>query len=73
MSNKEIAIDIINQIPEYKLVYVVDVLKDFLSDNKELNKDTIDAIEETTDMQENGKGQHYEGSTKDFFKMLMNE
>lgn len=27
MSNREKAIDIINQIPEYKLTYVVDVLK----------------------------------------------
>lgn len=26
MSNKEKAIDIINQIPEYKLIYVVDML-----------------------------------------------
>lgn len=27
MSNKEIAINIINQIPEYKLAYVVEMLK----------------------------------------------
>lgn len=26
MSNRELAIDIINQIPEYKLTYVVDML-----------------------------------------------
>lgn len=38
MSDREIAIDIINQIPEYKLTYVVDVLngiKNMLDNNIE--------------------------------------
>ncbi len=45
MSNKELAINIINQIPEYKLTYVVDVLngiKNMLIDVEEVEPDEID-------------------------------
>lgn len=45
MSNKELAINIINQIPEYKLSYVVDVLngiKNMLIDIEEVEPDEID-------------------------------
>lgn len=41
MSNRELAIDIINQIPEYKLTYVVNVL----SDLKDLLINGIDEVE----------------------------
>lgn len=76
MSNKEIAIDIINQIPEYKLSYVVDMLnglKGLLVDNDELNQDTVDAIDEISAMQKNNRGQHFDGSTKEFFEMMAKE
>lgn len=45
MSNKEMAINIINQIPEYKLAYVVDVLnsiKNMITDVEEVEPDEID-------------------------------
>lgn len=46
MSNREKAINIINQIPDYKLIYVVDVLngiKNMLIDNiEEVNPDEWD-------------------------------
>lgn len=45
MSNRELAINIINQIPEYKLIYVVDVLngiKNMLDDIEEVEPDEID-------------------------------
>ncbi len=45
MSNKEKAIDIINQIPEYKLIYVIDVLngiKNMLTDVEETEPDEWD-------------------------------
>lgn len=57
MSNKEKAIDIINQIPEYKLIYVIDVLngiKNMLTDVEETEPDEWDLkmlakAEETND------------------------
>ncbi|MBP3359907.1 MAG: hypothetical protein J6N52_03565 [Clostridia bacterium] len=46
MSNKELAIDIINQIPECKLTYVIDMLngiKGLLIDNvEEIDPDDLD-------------------------------
>lgn len=45
MSNKEIAINIINQIPEYKMVYVVNMLnniKNLITDTDEVVPDEID-------------------------------
>jgi hypothetical protein len=45
MSNKEKAINIINEIPEYKLVYVIEVLngiKNMLNDVEEIDPDEWD-------------------------------
>lgn len=41
MSNRELAINIINQIPEYKLSYVIDMLKGL----KGLLNDDIEEVE----------------------------
>ena len=41
MSNREKAIDIIDQIPEYKLIYVIDVLNGI----KEMINDHIETVE----------------------------
>ena len=40
MSNRDKAISIINQIPEYKLVYIVNVLNDI----KDMLSDDIEAV-----------------------------
>lgn len=60
MSNRELAINIIDQIPEYKLNYVVDVLngiKNMILDddiNSGIsNSETLAAIKEVEDMQKN--------------------
>lgn len=45
MSNKEMAINIVNQIPEYKLPYVIDILnsvKNMLVDVEEVEPDELD-------------------------------
>ncbi len=46
MSNRELAIDIINQIPEYKLTYVIDMLNGLkgllVSDIEEVEPDEWD-------------------------------
>lgn len=67
MSNREIAINLINKIPEYKLTYVISYLQDVLiPDDVKPNAETIEAIEEL----ENGGGHKFTGSTEDLFKEL---
>lgn len=77
MSNREIAIDLIGQIPDYKLSYVIAFLQGASipdSDTEHIpNAETIEAIKECEEMIKNGTGQRFTGSTKDFFKMLMEE
>lgn len=68
MSNREIAINLINKIPEYKLTYVISYLQDVLiPDDIKPNAETIEAIEEL----ENGGGHKFTGSTEDLFKELL--
>lgn len=67
MSNKEMAIDLINQIPENKLSRVIVFLKNTVASDDIPNVETVKAIEEL----ENGGGTRFEGSTKDFLKGLL--
>ena len=67
MSNREIDINLINKIPEYKLTYVISYLQEVLiPDDVKPNAETIEAIEEL----ENGGGHKFTGSTEDLFKEL---
>ncbi len=74
MSDRERAIDIINQIPEYKMIYVIEILnglKGVMGDT--INEETADAINEVSVMQKDNSGQHFDGSTKEFFEMMMSD
>ncbi len=66
MSNREIALDLINRIPDYKLNQVIFFLQGAAIPDRKLNADTIEAIEEL----ENGGGAKFSGSTKDLFEEL---
>lgn len=67
MSNREMAIDLINRIPENKLGRIIVLLKNAVVSDDVPNDETIEAIEEL----ENGGGTRFEGSTKDFLKGLL--
>lgn len=75
MSNKAIAIDLINRIPEYKMSYILAFLQGAaIPDETQdyvLNEETIKAMNEVEDMIQNGTGQKFNGSTEDFFKMML--
>ena len=45
MSDREMAIDIINQIPEYKLIYAVDMLKGLLYGHSDDNIPVVEPDE----------------------------
>lgn len=77
MSDREKAIQILNEIPDYNIGYIVSYLQGYLNgvtDSEETpNAETMEAIREGDEMLENGTGQRFEGSTEDFFNMILEE
>lgn len=73
MSNREFAKNLIDQIPESKLLYVVAYLQGVAVPDETPNAETLEAIEEVNQMVSGGGGEHFTGSTADFFKMLAEE
>lgn len=77
MSDREKAIQILNEIPDYRIGYIVSYLQGYLhgvTDGEEIpNAETREAIMEGDEMLENGTGQRFEGSTEDFFNMILEE
>lgn len=77
MSDREKAIQILNEIPDYNIGYIVSYLQGYLNgvtDSEETpNAETMEAIREGDEILENGTGQRFEGSTEDFFNMILEE
>lgn len=73
MSNRERAIQLLEAIPDYKIEYVIAYLQGMIVGEKIPNEETLEALSEIDEMKKNGDGQHYEGSTKDFLNMLLED
>ena len=77
MSDREKAVQLLNAIPDYKIGYIVSYLQGYvqgMTDGEEIpNAETLEAIKEGDELLENGTGQRFEGSTEDFFKMILEE
>ena len=69
MSNKEKAIQLLDQIPESKMLYIIGVLEGAAIPDETPNAETMEAIQEI----ENGGGEVYEGSAHDFLKMMLED
>ena len=69
MSNKELAKQIIDQIPESKMLYVIAYLQGAAVPDDMPNADTIEAFQEI----DSGGGHTYQGSTKDLINELMED
>lgn len=69
MSYKELAKNLIDQIPESKMCYIVAYLQGAAIPEEIPNAETIAAMEEL----ENGGGTVFTGSTEDLFAQLMEE
>lgn len=65
MSNREKAIELINNANESAILYVISVLQEGAP-----NTETAEAVSEADKMRQNGGGQGFEGSTKDFMKII---
>ena len=69
ISYKELAKNLIEQIPESKMYYIVAYLQGAAIPDEIPNAETIAAMEEL----ENGGGTVFTGSTEDLFAQLMEE
>jgi len=63
MSDREKAIQILNEIPDYRIGYIVSYLQGYLhgiTDGEEIpNKETLEAFKEGDEMLANGTGKRY--------------
>lgn len=80
MSNQEIAKNMIDKLPEDKIIYIINILENIgemyglnIYPEYSPNRETIAAAEEVDQMIKNGTGEHYCGSTSDFFANMLGE
>ncbi|MCD8364417.1 MAG: hypothetical protein LUC83_01100 [Clostridiales bacterium] len=73
MSNRDLAKNLIDQIPEGKLLYIIPYLQGAALPDESPNPETLEAIAEVEQMVRSGAGEHFTGSTTDFFSMLAEE
>ena len=69
MSNKDIIVNLLDTVPEYKLNYILAYIQGIMADESTMtpNSETLEAMSEL----ENGGGTVFDGSTKDLFAELM--
>lgn len=78
MSNKERCVALLDHFTEAQLVSVAAMLENMTRTQEEQwdeipNAATIAAMEEVEEMIRTGEGEHWSGSTEDFFAMLDRE
>ena len=71
MSTREMAKGLIDKIPDGKLLYVIAYLQGAAIPDEVPNAETIAAMAEVDQMIASGSGEHFSGSTGEFFQMLM--
>lgn len=64
---------LLDHVPDEKLIYVIGLLEGAAIPDLTPNAATMEAMAETDRMIEDGTGQHFTGSTEDFFKTLLEE
>lgn len=75
MSTREYAKTLIDQIPESKLIFIINYLQGAaLPDEVETpNVETLEAMQEVDNMIQTGAGEHFTGSTADFLSQMLAE
>lgn len=80
MSYQEIAKSMIDKLPEDKLIFIINILENIgemsgvdVTPQYTPNEETKAAIKEVEGMIQTGEGEHFTGSTADFFSMLSEE
>lgn len=73
MSNKEFAKNLIDQIPDSKMYYIIAYLQGAAIPEEIPNTETLEALEEVEEMIKAGSGQHFQGTAEAFTDMLLSE
>ena len=74
MSDRERIYQLLDTVPDSKISYVIGYIQGLMAEEaEEPNAETIEAFKEVDDMKRTGNGQHFNGSTKDFFNMLLED
>ncbi len=73
MSYKELAKNLIDQIPDSKMYYIVAYLQGAAVPEEIPNAETLEAIAEVEEMIKVGSGQHFQGTAEEFTNMLLSE
>lgn len=74
MSDRERVYQLLDTVPDYKIGYVVAYLQGITDgEDAKPNKETLEAFAEVAEMKRTGNGQHFNGSTKEFLDMLLEE
>ena len=71
MSSREFAKNLIDQIPESKMMYIIAYLQGAAVPDETPNAETRAAMDEVDAMIAGGGGEHFEGMTADFLAQLM--
>lgn len=71
MSSRDQVIQIVDAMPEYQVDGLLDFLRLFIGDKRDIpNAETIAAMQEVDEMIRTGSGQHFQGTAEEFFAML---
>ena len=80
MSYQEIAKNMIDRLPEDKLIFVINILENIgemsgvdIYPDFQPNETPIATMAETDDMIRTGSGQHFEGTTEELFAQILEE
>lgn len=73
MSYKELAKNLIDQIPDSKMYYIVAYLQGAAIPEEVPNAETLEALEEVEEMIKTCSGQHFQGTAEDFTDMLLSD
>ena len=74
MSSRDQIMQMVDAMPDYKVDGLLDFLRLFMSNQEDIpNAETVAALQEGDEMLRTGKGQHFQGTAKEFFAMLDTE
>lgn len=73
MSYKELAKNLIVQIPDNKMYYIIAYLQGAAVPDEIPNVETIEAMAEVEEMVKAGSEQHFQGTAEEFTDMLLSE
>ena len=80
MSYQEIAKNMIDHLPEDKLIFIINILDNIgemsgidIHPEFSQNKQTLEAMAEVDEMIRTGSGQHFQGTAEAFTDLLLSE